>query len=56
MNIEYEVDELRRDMKIPELASQGIECTFIHNKVLVEPETVCCKCVSSDAWRDRSRT
>ena len=40
-NIEYEVDELRRDMKILELANQeGIKCTFIHDKLLVEPGTL----------------
>lgn len=37
-NIEYEVDELRRDIKILELAKQeGIKCTLIHDKLLVEP-------------------
>ena len=42
MNIEYEVDELRRGMKIrPELVSQGgIERIFIHGKLLVEPGTL----------------
>jgi deoxyribodipyrimidine photo-lyase len=40
-NIEYEVDELRRDTKILELANQeGIKCTFIHDKLLVEPGTL----------------
>ena len=40
-NIEYEVDELRRDKKILELANQeGIKCTFTHDKLLVEPGTL----------------
>lgn len=40
-NIEYEIDELRRDTKILELAKQeGIRCTFIHDKLLVEPGTI----------------
>ena len=40
-NIEYEVDELRRDTKILELANRGgIKCTFIHDKLLVEPGTL----------------
>jgi len=40
-NIEYEVDELRRDVKVLELANQeGIKCTFIHDKLLVEPGTL----------------
>ena len=40
-NIEYEVDELRRDTKILELANrEGIKCTFLHDKLLVEPGTL----------------
>lgn len=40
-NIEYEVDELRRDAKILELANQeGIKCTLVHDKLLVEPGTL----------------
>ena len=40
-NIEYEVDELRRDMKVLELANrEGIKCTFTHDKLLVEPGTL----------------
>ena len=40
-NIEYEVDELRRDIKILELAKQqGIKCSFVHDKLLVEPGTL----------------
>ena len=40
-NIEYEVDELRRDTRILELANQeGIKCTFTHDKLLVEPGTL----------------
>lgn len=37
-NIEYEVDELRRDLRICELAQDGgINTTFIHDKLVVEP-------------------
>jgi deoxyribodipyrimidine photo-lyase len=37
-NIEYEVDELRRDIKICELAkAQGVKCHLIHDKLVVEP-------------------
>jgi deoxyribodipyrimidine photo-lyase len=40
-NIEYEVDELRRDFKVCELAkSSGIRATFLHNKCIVEPGLV----------------
>jgi len=40
-NIEYELDELRRDIKVLELANrEGIKCTFIHDKLLVEPGTL----------------
>ncbi|THV08429.1 hypothetical protein K435DRAFT_832911 [Dendrothele bispora CBS 962.96] len=40
-NIEYEVDELRRDIKVCELAkSAGIKATFVHNKCIVEPGLV----------------
>lgn len=40
-NIEYEVDELRRDTKICELAKDyGIQCNFVHDKLLVEPGMV----------------
>jgi deoxyribodipyrimidine photo-lyase len=41
VNIEYEVDELRRDIKILELANQeDIKCTLVHDKLLVEPGTL----------------
>jgi deoxyribodipyrimidine photo-lyase len=37
-NIEYEVDELRRDIKICELAkAQGIKPVFCHDKCIVAP-------------------
>ncbi|KAF9782941.1 DNA photolyase [Thelephora terrestris] len=40
-NIEYEVDKLRRDIKILELAKQeDIKCTLVHDKLLVEPGTL----------------
>lgn len=40
-NIEYEVDELRRDIDLLELAKQqDIKCTFVHDKLLVEPGTL----------------
>lgn len=37
-NIEYEVDELRRDVRVCELAkAKGIKCHFVHDKLIVEP-------------------
>lgn len=41
-NIEYEVDELRRDIKVVELAQkdQQVTCTFVHDKCVVEPGKV----------------
>ncbi|KAL0573011.1 DNA photolyase phr1 [Marasmius crinis-equi] len=37
-NIEYEVDELRRDLKICSLAKEkGIKATFVHDKCVIEP-------------------
>lgn len=40
-NIEYEVDELRRDIKICQLAKKdGIQCRFVHDKLVVEPGAV----------------
>jgi deoxyribodipyrimidine photo-lyase len=43
-NIEYEVDELRRDIRFCELARQeGIQATFIHNKCVVEPGVILTK-------------
>ncbi|KAG6833879.1 hypothetical protein H0H87_007890 [Tephrocybe sp. NHM501043] len=43
-NMEYEVDEIRRDLKICELAKdQGIRATFVHNKCVVEPGVIVTK-------------
>ena len=40
-NIEYEVDELRRDTRVCELAKeQGVHATFVHDKLVVEPDTL----------------
>jgi len=40
-NIEYEVDELRRDITICELARpQGVKPVFCHDKCLIEPGVV----------------
>lgn len=37
-NIEYEVDELRRDIEVAKLCSEdGMLATFVHDKLLVEP-------------------
>ncbi|KAG7096829.1 hypothetical protein E1B28_004238 [Marasmius oreades] len=37
-NIEYEVDELRRDLKVCALAKEkGIKATFVHDKCVIEP-------------------
>ncbi|KAL0067544.1 DNA photolyase phr1 [Marasmius tenuissimus] len=37
-NIEYEVDEMRRDMKVCALAKEkGIKATFVHDKCVIEP-------------------
>lgn len=37
-NIEYEVDELRRDITVCKLAKDnGIIATFVHDKLVVEP-------------------
>ena len=37
-NIEYEVDELRRDIRVCELGhKRGIGCSFVHDKLIVEP-------------------
>ncbi|KAG9051014.1 hypothetical protein FS837_000122 [Tulasnella sp. UAMH 9824] len=38
VNVEYEVDELRRDLKLLELATaEGIRCGVYHDRCLVEP-------------------
>ncbi|KAG5639252.1 hypothetical protein H0H81_004913 [Sphagnurus paluster] len=43
-NIEYEVDELRRDIKLCELSKdQGVCPTFVHNKCIVEPGVIVTK-------------
>ncbi|KAF7977458.1 hypothetical protein HWV62_3639 [Athelia sp. TMB] len=40
-NIEYEVDELRRDIRICELAKlQGIKPVFVHDKCIIEPNVI----------------
>ncbi|KAJ7094646.1 FAD binding domain of DNA photolyase-domain-containing protein [Mycena belliarum] len=40
-NIEYEVDELRRDLQVCDAAkSQGISAKFVHDKCVVEPGVV----------------
>lgn len=40
-NIEYEVDELRRDIKVCELARlQGVKSIFWHDKCIIEPGVV----------------
>ena len=37
-NIEYELDELRRDIAVCKLAEVGsIQATFVHNKCIIEP-------------------
>ncbi|KAL1706442.1 DNA photolyase, FAD-binding/Cryptochrome [Schizophyllum commune] len=37
-NIEYEVDELRRDIQVCEFAKKdGMKATFVHDKCIVEP-------------------
>lgn len=37
-NIEYEVDELRRDIKVAELCSQAdMQAVFVADKLVVEP-------------------
>ena len=43
-NIEYEVDELRRDIHFCDLAKKdGVKATFVHNKCTVEPGVVLTK-------------
>ena len=40
-NIEHEVDELRRDTHVYELAKEaGINCKFVHDKCIIVPGTV----------------
>jgi deoxyribodipyrimidine photo-lyase len=51
-NIEYEVDELRRDIQICELAeSKRMAVTFVHNKCIVDPGIVLTKEKKSYAVR-----
>lgn len=44
-NMEYEVDELRRDLKLSELAKKdgGITCTFVHDRCIIAPGEVLTK-------------
>ncbi|KAG6873734.1 hypothetical protein C0995_011553 [Termitomyces sp. Mi166 len=43
-NMEYEVDELCRDLQVCELAKdKGIKATFVHNKCIVEPGVILTK-------------
>lgn len=43
-NIEYEVDELRRDITVCNLANEmHILPTFVHDKLIVEPDTLSTK-------------
>ncbi|KZT74314.1 DNA photolyase [Daedalea quercina L-15889] len=45
-NIEYEVDELRRDVRLRELAEAdggGVACTFVHDRCIVPPGQVLTK-------------
>ena len=41
-NIEYEVDELRRDTRICELAAEEakVQCTFVHDRCIITPGVV----------------
>jgi deoxyribodipyrimidine photo-lyase len=43
-NIEHEVDELRRDIRVSDLASgKGIRCTWVHDKLIIEPGALATK-------------
>lgn len=43
-NIEYEVDELRRDIELHKIAtSKAIEAHFVHDKCIIEPGTLVTK-------------
>ena len=43
-NIEYEVDELRRDIELCRLAApKGVQANFFHNKCVVEPGVIVTK-------------
>ncbi|TCD68221.1 hypothetical protein EIP91_011393 [Steccherinum ochraceum] len=41
-NIEHEVDELRRDIKVCQLAKKGekVQCAFVHDKCIIPPGVV----------------
>ena len=40
-NIEHEVDELRRDITVCDMAKEtGVKCTFVHDKCIIVPGTV----------------
>ena len=41
-NIEHEVDELRRDIRVCELAKKadGVSCSFVNDKCIIVPGTV----------------
>lgn len=41
-NVEYAVDELRRDIRVCELANQGgtVRCAFVHDKCIIAPGAV----------------
>ena len=41
-NVEYEVDELRRDIRICELAKAGakVQCNFVHDRCIITPGEV----------------
>lgn len=37
-NLEYEVDELRRDIRFCEIGkTKGVKCVFVHDRLVVEP-------------------
>src|SRR5580704_5407585 len=43
-NIEYEVDELRRDITVCELAREnGVKPVFVHDRCIVEPGVILSK-------------
>lgn len=43
-NIEYEVDELRRDTSVCKLSkADGIQATFVHDKCVLEPGVLATK-------------
>ena len=44
-NIEHEVDELRRDIRVCELAELAgeIQCVFLHDKCIIPPGVVTTK-------------